>query len=107
MFSSEQKFTINGDNNESLKKVLELGLELSGNKDMFGKNGRLVRCEIAAEVGLAFKWNGLQGRISYQHTLNNDNRSKYTFTLPMKNVNPYHTQGTVKLSVAYLFDLRK
>ena len=77
------------------------------NKDMFGKNGRLVRCEIAAEVGLAFKWNGLQGRIYYQHTLNNDNRSKYTFTLPMKNVNPYHTQGTVKLSVAYLFDLRK
>ena len=76
-------------------------------EDMFGEKGRLVRCEILAELGLAFKWNALQGRISYQHSLNNDNCNKYTFTLPMKNVNPYHTQGTVKLSVAYLFDLRK
>lgn len=76
-------------------------------KDMFGENGRLVRCEVAAELGLAFKWNALQGRLSYQHTLNNDNLNKYTFTLPLKGANPYHTQGTVKLSVAYLFDLRK
>jgi hypothetical protein len=75
--------------------------------DMFDKKGRLVRCEIAAEFGLAFKLHDLQGRISYQHTINNDNSNKYTFTLPLKDVNPYHTQGTVKLSVAYVFDLRK
>lgn len=76
-------------------------------EDMFGEDGRLVRCEIAAELGLAFKWKGLQGRLSYQHTLNNDNYNKYTFTLPLSKIKPYHTQGTVKLSVAYVFDLRK
>ena len=32
MFSSEQTFTINGDNNESLKKVLQLALDLCGLK---------------------------------------------------------------------------
>ena len=74
---------------------------------IFGKDGRIVRCEIAAELGLAFKWNGLQGRISYQHGFNNDNFKKYTFTLPVSNIKPYFTQGTVKLSVAYVFDLRK
>ena len=26
-------------------------------EDMFGEEGRIVRCEIATEVGLAFKWN--------------------------------------------------
>ena len=30
MFSSEQTFTINGDNDEALKKVLQLALDLSG-----------------------------------------------------------------------------
>jgi len=30
MFSSEQTFTINGDNDEALEKVLKLALELSG-----------------------------------------------------------------------------
>ena len=76
-------------------------------EDMFGEDGRLVRCEIAAELGLAFKWGSLQGRLAYQHTINNDNFNKYAFTLPLSNIKPYHTQGTVKLSVAYLFDLRK
>lgn len=80
-------------------------------KNMFGSDGRLVRCEIAAELGLAFKWNGLQGRLSYQHGFNNDNftkeTKKYLFTLPIKQSSPYFTQGTVKLSVAYVFDLRK
>jgi len=33
MFSSEQTFTINGDNNEALEKVLKLALELSGWKE--------------------------------------------------------------------------
>lgn len=30
MFSSEQTFTINGDNNENLKRVLQLALDISG-----------------------------------------------------------------------------
>ena len=76
-------------------------------ENIFGKDGRLVRCEIAAEVGLALKWKGLQGRVSYQHGLNNDNFNKYAFTLPFGNSKAYFTQGTVKLSVAYVFDLRK
>ena len=76
-------------------------------ENMFGDKGRLTRCEVAAELGVAFKWKALQGRLSYQHTLNNNNLNKYTFTLPLKGEKPYHTQGTVKLSVAYLFDLRK
>ena len=36
MFSSEQEFTINGDNNRALEKVLQLGLELSGCKEIKG-----------------------------------------------------------------------
>lgn len=34
MFSSEQNFTINGDNNKALEKVLQLALELSGWKQI-------------------------------------------------------------------------
>lgn len=35
MFSSEQTFTINGDNNKALEKVLELALTLSGREIEF------------------------------------------------------------------------
>lgn len=76
---------------------------------MFDKDdGRVVRCEIAAEIGLALKWNSLQGRVSYQHGFNNATAHSYLYSLPMesKAVN-YLTQGTLKFSVAYLFDLRK
>lgn len=77
-------------------------------ENMFGKKeGRIARCEIAAELGLALKWRGLQGRLSYQHGFNNDNINEYRFTLPMTDKKPYFTQGTVKLSVAYVFDLRR
>ena len=70
--------------------------------------GRIVRCEIAAEVGLALKWRNLQGRIGYQYGFNNSTANRYLYTLPMpyQTIN-YLTQGTLKLSVAYLFDLRK
>ena len=47
MFSSEQTFIINGDNNESLSKVLQLALDISGSKEIKAfyedKNG-LVLC---------------------------------------------------------------
>lgn len=47
MFSSEQTFTINGDNNESLERVLQLALDLCGRKTFKSfyedKNG-LVFC---------------------------------------------------------------
>lgn len=70
--------------------------------------GRIVRCEFAAELGMAFKWNNWQGRVSYQYGINNSTLNNYRYTLPVeqKTVN-YLTQGTLKLSVAYLFDLRK
>ncbi len=75
---------------------------------LFGKDGRIVRCEIAAEVGMAFKYRNFQGRLSYQYSLNNATRNDYLYTLPMSSgTNTYLTQGTLKLSFAYLFDLRK
>ena len=47
MFNSEQTFTINGDNNVSLSKVLQLALDISGCKEIKAfyedKNG-LVLC---------------------------------------------------------------
>lgn len=73
------------------------------------KEGRIARCEIAAEVGLALKWKNVQGRMSYQYSFNNGTLNNYTYTIPMPAKKPtnYFTQGTLKLSVAYLFDLRK
>lgn len=72
------------------------------------KEGRIVRCEIAAEIGMALKWKNWQGRIGYQYGINNSTLNKYLYTLPMgTNTTNYLTQGTLKLSVAYLFDLRK
>lgn len=70
--------------------------------------GRIVRCEVAAEIGLAMKWNNWQGRVSYQYGFNNLTLNDYQYTLPSPtNTINYLTQGTLKLSVAYLFDLRK
>lgn len=60
MFSSEQTFTINGDNNEALEKVLKLALELSGWKGFEAfyedRNG-LVLCayECSSSTAYPFK----------------------------------------------------
>lgn len=72
------------------------------------EDGRIVRCEAAAEIGLAMKWRNWQGRVSYQYGFNNLTLKSYRYTLPSPagTVN-YLTQGTLKLSVAYLFGLRK
>ena len=76
--------------------------------DLFGKEGRIVRCEIAAEIGMAFKYRNFQGRLSYQYGINNLTKDNYLYTLPMTSgTKTYLTQGTLKLSFAYLFDLRK
>lgn len=48
MFSTEQKFCINGDNNEALAKVLQLALELSGTngiKAFYEDTNGLVLCK--------------------------------------------------------------
>ncbi|MCQ2344220.1 MAG: outer membrane beta-barrel protein [Paludibacteraceae bacterium] len=77
------------------------------NDKFFDKDkGRMVRCEFAMELGLALKWKNYQGRISYQHSINNDNNNSYKFTLPLYDT-PYMTCGQVKLSFVYVFDLRR
>lgn len=77
-------------------------------ENMFSEEGRVVRCEIAAELGVAFKINNWQARMSYQYSFNNGTKNRYLYTLPMERNTPtYFTQGELKLSVAYLFDLRK
>lgn len=74
---------------------------------MFDKDkGRIIRCQFALEAGLALKKGSFQGRISYQHSLNNNTLNNYTYTLPTS-VSPYMTEGQLKISFAYMFDLRK
>lgn len=79
--------------------------------DMFSKDqgGRIMRCEFAFELGFAYKWQkGFQFRASYMHSLNNGTLNNYLYTLPMEYKSPtYFTQGEVKFSFVYLFDLRK
>lgn len=76
-------------------------------QDIYDKDkGRIVRCYIEAEVGLALKYKNYQGRISYQHSINNGTNNSYLYTLPLASA-PYLTTGDLRLSFAYLFDLRK
>lgn len=76
-------------------------------QDIYDKDkGRIVRCYIEAEVGLALKYKNYQGRISYQHSINNGTNNCYLYTLPLSSA-PYLTTGDLRLSFAYLFDLRK
>ncbi|MCQ2338281.1 MAG: outer membrane beta-barrel protein [Paludibacteraceae bacterium] len=88
--------------NTGLKKPVTEMKEKLFDKD----KGRMYRCEFALEVGLALKWKNFQGRISYQHSVNNDNNNDYKFTLLTYEA-PYMTSGQAKISFAYLFDLRK
>ncbi len=75
---------------------------------IFGEDGRVVRCEIAGEFGFAFKWNQMQLRVSYQHSFNNCTLDRYDYTLSMEDDDQtYFTQGELKVSFAYLFDLRR
>lgn len=76
-------------------------------KEIFEKDkGVITRCQIALEAGLAVKKGNFQGRISYQHSLNNSTANNYTYTL-VNTSSPYMTEGQLKLSFVYLFDLRK
>lgn len=60
MFSSEQTFTINGNSNEALRKVLQLALEISGTSDVKAfyedKNGLvLCRYDCSGSTSYPFK----------------------------------------------------
>lgn len=68
--------------------------------------GHIVRCYVEAEVGLAIKYKNYQGRISYQHSINNGTKNGYLYTLPLAK-SPYLTSGDFRFSFVYLFDLRK
>jgi len=71
-----------------------------------GDKGHIVRCYIEVEAGLALKYKNYQGRISYQHSINNGTNNSYLYTLPLSK-SPYLTTGDLRLSFVYLFDLRK
>ncbi len=77
--------------------------------DMFDKDeGRVLRFEIAAEIGMAFKYREFQARIAYQYGLNNTNANGYQFTMPITyNTKNSYRQGSLRLSFAYLFDLSR
>lgn len=81
----------------------------SQDSEMFEKDkGRVVRFEIAAEIGMAFKYKAYQARIAYQYGINNSTKNGYQYTMPISSTTKnYYTQGSLKLSFAYLFDLRK
>lgn len=76
---------------------------------MYDKDdGRIVRCYIEAELGLALKYKNYQARLSYQHSINNGTNNSYRYTLPViSKSSPYLTTGDLRISFAYLFDLRK
>ena len=60
MFSSEQKFVINGDNDKSLEKVLELALELSdyiGIEAFYEDKKGLVFCFYECEGSTKYPFN--------------------------------------------------
>lgn len=90
--------------NSELKKPISEKSEKLFDKD----EGYMYRCEFALEAGFALKWKNYQGRISYQHSVNNDNNHDYAFTLGgvLYDI-PYMTSGQVKFSFVYVFDLRK
>ncbi len=81
----------------------------SQDEEMYDKdNGRVTRWDIAAEVGMAFKYKAYQVRLAYQHSLNNSTKNGYQYTMPFsKSVDNFYTQGSLRLSFAYLFDLSK
>ena len=58
IFSSEQKFTINGEDNQTLEKVLQLALEICGWKE--------IKAFYEDPNGLVFCAYGTNGTIEYQ-----------------------------------------
>ena len=76
--------------------------------DLFGKDNRLVYFEIAADLGVAVKYENYQVRASYQIGLNNTTKQDYDWSLNLNsNIKKIQHQGVFKLSFAYVWDLRK
>ena len=77
-------------------------------KDLYGKDNRMNRFEIAGEAGLMLKYKNYGARASYSLGLTNLTTKKYAFTTSLPpNYNRYLFNGVFKLSFVYVFDLRK
>ncbi|MDR1591559.1 MAG: PorT family protein [Prevotellaceae bacterium] len=88
--------------NETQKPV---GKETS---ELFGKDKRLTRAEIAGDVGVALKYKNYQWRASYALGLNNLTKQDFDWYIALNSKqSKYLFDGVFKLSFAYLFDLRK
>jgi len=77
-------------------------------KDLFGKDNRINRFELAGEAGLMLKYKNYGARVSYSIGLTNLTTKNYTFTTNYNSsLNKYLYNGVFKLSFVYVFDLRK
>lgn len=77
-------------------------------ENMYGKDGRLNRFEIAAELGVTAKYKNYEIRAGYELGLNDVTKNNFQWTLDLPDGAKTHFyQGELKLSVAYLFDLGK
>lgn len=82
-------------------------------KDLYGKDKRMNRFEIAGEAGLMFKYKNYGARASYSLGLTNLTTKDFNFTTTLpkshnsQNYNKYLYNGIFKLSFVYVFDLRK
>jgi len=95
--------------NTDLQKPVDLQT-----KNLYGKDNRMNRFEIAGEAGIMMKYKNYGVRASYSVGLTNLITQNYAFTTTLpsgssnkKNYNKYLYDGVFKLSFVYVFDLRK
>ena len=88
--------------NTALQKPVDLQT-----KDLYGKDNRMNRFELAGELGLMFKYKNYGARASYSIGLTNLATQKYDFTFNLKDYGKNLYNGVFKLSFVYVFDLRK
>ena len=89
--------------NTDLQKPVDLQT-----KDLYGKDNRMNRFELAGEAGFMLKYKNYGVRTSYSLGLTNLTTKKYAFTTNLpSNYNRYLFNGVFKLSFVYVFDLRK
>ncbi|MDR0830215.1 MAG: PorT family protein [Prevotellaceae bacterium] len=77
--------------------------------DLFDKdNGRLMRFELAGQIGLTAKYRNYAIRTGYSMSLTNLANQKFNWTLPLPSKQKnYLFNGVFSLSFIYVFDLRK
>jgi hypothetical protein len=89
--------------NTELQKPIDLRT-----KDLYGKDNRLNRFEIAGEAGLMLKYKNYGVRALYSVGLTNLTTKKYDFGLGLpSNQSRYIFNGVFKVSFVYAFNLRE